>query len=83
MKYLVLLLTAFTVFSSSAHAIFEFRASYTTVDGEFDGGGDADLSGLGVDAIVSIPLFPIAGGIRHEILEDSDTNFEVTLKEES
>lgn len=74
MRHLFLILMALVTFTSSAQAILEFRASYTNMDLEYDPqlGNEPALSGLGVDAIVSLPLFPFAFGVRHEALSGDD-----------
>lgn len=79
MKHLLisaLILVAGSLFSAPAHAIFEARLTYGLLASKpdlsplFTGSPSlptvAPTYGLGADAIVSPPLFPIGFGIRYE-----------------
>jgi len=78
MKHIFLSLLAFGLFTSTANALIEVRANYTSFDAEIDDGTppsfEVSLAGFGADAIVSLPMFPLAFGLRYENLSGDRSN---------
>jgi hypothetical protein len=71
-------LAAVTLAPSTSHAIFEVRANYglQVVDPKVATNYPSlsQLTGYGLDGIVSLPLFPLAFGMRYEQLGFNESN---------
>jgi hypothetical protein len=79
----VLAVTSCLTYTEKAHAIIEVRASYgvdTTSPADLNNNATANgvptvgaLTGFGIDAIVSPPLFPLGFGLRYESIGQTAT----------